>query len=186
MMPPFGCVVWAITWRPTLRSLLSNSAMSRGPLTRDVIDFPPAHSDDLPEEEPMLTVAVAGTFAASLEPTLRARLNVPCNIVVTDERAIVGKLVDVDVLVTMSFTRGRGRAAGRLALGQVPGAGLDPTDRAALPAAPALANAYGHDVGIAEYVLGAMLPLTRDFLRLDPALRCGIWASQWAVGAPPP
>ena len=41
--------------------------------------------------------------------------------------------------------------------------------------------------GIAEYVLGAMLALTRSFGRLDAELRSGVWESQWAVGhaAPP-
>src|SRR2546425_14688 len=52
--------------------------------------------------------------------------------------------------------------------------------------APAPANAYGHEVGIAEYVLGAMLALTRGFVRLDAALRRGAWESQWAVGTAPP
>jgi phosphoglycerate dehydrogenase-like enzyme len=79
-----------------------------------------------------------------------------------------------------------GKAAGRLKLVQVPGAGLDRIDRAALPAGAALANAYGHETGIAEYVLGAMLALTRGFTRLDAALRRGTWESQWAVGPPPP
>jgi phosphoglycerate dehydrogenase-like enzyme len=134
----------------------------------------------------MLTVALAGTFAASLEAALRAQLGVACEIVVADEAAIVGKLGDVDVLVTMSFTREMAAAARRLALVQVPGAGLDRIDRTALPAGTALANAYGHEVGIAEYVLGAMLALARDFGRLDAALRRGVWASQWAVGTPAP
>jgi phosphoglycerate dehydrogenase-like enzyme len=134
----------------------------------------------------MLTVALAGTFAGSLEAPLRAQLGVPCEIVVADERAIVGKLGDVDVLVTMSFTREMGAAARRLMLVQVPGAGLDRIDRAALPAGTALANAYGHEIGIAEYVFGAMLAIARDFGRLDTALRRGVWASQWAVGTPAP
>src|SRR5260370_57408 len=58
--------------------------------------------------------------------------------------------------------------------------------RAALPAGPTLASAHGHEAGIAEYVLGAMLTLTRGFVRLDAALRRGAWESQWAVGATPP
>jgi phosphoglycerate dehydrogenase-like enzyme len=49
----------------------------------------------------------------------------------------------------------------------------------------ALANVYGHEVGIAEYVVGAMIALTRSFVRLDAGLRRGEWMSQWAVGAPP-
>jgi phosphoglycerate dehydrogenase-like enzyme len=135
----------------------------------------------------MLAVAMAGTFAASLEAPLRAQLGVPCEIVVADEPGIVSKLGGVDVLVTMAFTREMGAAARRLKLVQVPGAGLERIDRAALPAGTALANAYGHEVGIAEYTLGAMLTLTRDFVRLDAALRRGAWDSQWAVGpAPPP
>jgi len=57
---------------------------------------------------------------------------------------------------------------------------------AALPAGTWLANAYGHDVGIAEYVMGGMLAWTREFGRLDASLRRGIWESQWAIGATPP
>ena len=38
-----------------------------------------------------------------------------------------------------------------------------------------LANAYGHEAGIAEYVMGAMLALTRNFLPLDAELRRGLW-----------
>ena len=134
----------------------------------------------------MLTVALVGTFAASLEAALREQLDMPCDIMIADERAIVGKLGDVDVVVTMGFSREMGAAARRLRLVQVPGAGLDRIDRAAVPPGAALANAYGHEVGIAEYALGAMLALTRDFVRLDAALRPGVRASQWAVNVPAP
>jgi phosphoglycerate dehydrogenase-like enzyme len=131
-------------------------------------------------------VAFAGTFAARLEPQVRARLDGSCDIVVADEASIAARLSDVDVLVTMGFTAEMGAAARRLKLVQVPGAGLDRIDRAALPAGAGLANAYGHEVGIAEFVIGAMLALTRQLGRLDAALRQGIWESQWAIGVPPP
>jgi phosphoglycerate dehydrogenase-like enzyme len=136
----------------------------------------------------MLRVAFAGTFAASLEPAVRARLREPCEVLVADEAGVIGKLGDVDVLVTMGFSREMGAAARQLKLVQVPGAGLERVDRAALPPGARLANAYGHEVGIAEYVIGAMLALTRELGRLDAALRRGTWASQWAIGAaaPPP
>jgi phosphoglycerate dehydrogenase-like enzyme len=68
----------------------------------------------------------------------------------------------------------------------VPGAGLDRIDRSSEPATAALANAYGHEVGIAEYVIGAMLAMTRSYARLDAALRRGVWESQWGVGGSPP
>ncbi len=134
----------------------------------------------------MLAIAFAGIFAARLEEPVRVRLDMPCDVVVTDEAGIVSKLRDIDVLITLAFSCEMGAAARRLKLVQVPGAGLDRIDRSALPAGTRLANAYGHETGIAEYVLGAMLALTRELGRLDAALRRGRWESQWAVGAGPP
>jgi phosphoglycerate dehydrogenase-like enzyme len=134
----------------------------------------------------MLRLVFAGTFAASLEPRVRTRLSVPCDVLLADEASVAGKLGDVDVLVTLAFTREMGAAARRLRLVQVPGAGLDRIDRAAIPADAWLANAYGHETGIAEYVLGVMLAWTRDLGRLDRALRDGKWLSQWAIGTPAP
>lgn len=133
-----------------------------------------------------LGIVFAGTFAASLEGRVRGHLTLPCDVRVSDEAAVVPLMPDVDVLVTMGFTREMGQAAKRLKLVQVPGAGLDRIDRAALPHHASLANVYGHEVGIAEYVLGAMLTLTREFTRLDAALRQGTWESQWAVGTARP
>jgi len=136
----------------------------------------------------MLRVAFAGTFSTTLEPSVRARLAAPCDVITGDEAGIVSRLADVEVLVTLAFNRQMAAAAKNLKLVQVPGAGLDRIDQSALPAGAALANAYGHEVGIAEYVIGAMLALTRSFGRIDASLRRGIWESQWGVGgaAPPP
>ena len=134
----------------------------------------------------MLRVAFAGTFAARLEQRVRAHLGIPCDVSVDNESGIVSRLPEVDVLVALAFTREMGGAARRLKLVQVPGAGLDRIDRSALPAGTWLANAYGHEVGIAEYVMGAVLALSRGFCRLDAALRRGVWESQWAVCAPTP
>ena len=133
-----------------------------------------------------MKVAFAGAFAVRLEAEVRARLPPGCEITATDEASLVNELGDVDVLVSMAFTREMAAAAHRLKLVQVPGAGLDRIDRGALPGGAALSNAYGHEVGIAEYVLGAMLGLTRELGRLDAALRRGVWESQWAIGVAPP
>src|SRR5262249_32666415 len=129
---------------------------------------------------------LGGPSAARLKQPVRAHLRMPCDVIVDDEAGIVSRLSDVDVLVTMAFTREMSRAATRLKLVQVPGAGLDRIDRSVRPAGARRANVYGHETGIAEYVLGAMLTMSRDFARLDAALRRGIWESQWAVGVPPP
>jgi phosphoglycerate dehydrogenase-like enzyme len=134
----------------------------------------------------MLQVGFAGTFAMSLEQPVRRRLTTACEIVVAGEVDILPRLPQIDVLVTMALTAEMGRAATRLKLVQVPGAGLDRIDRAALPDGAMLANAYGHETGIAEYVIGAIVALTREFARLDRELRRGVWQSQWAVGVAPP
>ena len=128
-----------------------------------------------------MKVAFAGVFAGHVADRVRARLRIPCEVTLVDDRAIG----DVDVLVSMAFTREMAAAAPRLRLVQVPGAGLDRIDRTALGPGTALANAYGHDVGIAEYVIGAMLAITRSFCRLDADLRRGRWDSVWS-GAPGP
>ena len=140
----------------------------------------------LAQEGAMLRVAFAGTFPASLEQPVRRHLTTPCEIIVVDESDILPELQHIDVLVTMALTAEMGNAATRLKLVQVPGAGLDWIDRSALPPGTMLANAYGHEAGIAEYVIGAILALTREFIRLDHALRHGDWQSQWAVGTAPP
>lgn len=135
-----------------------------------------------------MKVAFAGSFAARLAEPVRARLSLPCEVLVDDEGGIVARLADVDVLVSLAFSARMAEAAPRLRLVQVPGAGLDRIDRGALRPGTHLANAYGHEAGIAEYVIGAMIALTRSFGRLDASLRRGQWESQWAVGvaAPPP
>jgi phosphoglycerate dehydrogenase-like enzyme len=133
-----------------------------------------------------MKVAFAGTFAARLVEPVRSRLPLPCEITVGDEASVSLQLADADVLVSMEFSAAMAAAAPRLRLVQVPGAGLDRIDRAALRPETWLANAYGHETGIAEYVVGAMIALTRSFGRLDADLREGQWKSQWVVGAPAP
>src|SRR4029453_5127667 len=145
-----------------------------------------AQEEPLMESGPALRIAFAGAFAARLEAPGRAPLDLPCDVIVDDEHGIASRLADVDVLVTMAFTEEMGAACRRRKLVQVPGAGLDRIHRPALPAGAQLANAYGHDVGIAEFVIGAMLALTRGFARLDASLRRGVWASQWDPTIPPP
>ena len=132
-----------------------------------------------------MKVAFAGVFAGQVADRVRARLRIPCEVTLTDDRETVARLGDIDVLVSMAFTREMAAAAPRLRLVQVPGAGLDRIDRGALAPGTALANAYGHDVGIAEYVIGAMLAVTRTFCRIDADLRRGRWDSVWS-GAPVP
>lgn len=133
----------------------------------------------------MLTVAFLGALSSSFADRVRAHVTVPCEMVHLDERTESG-LKDVDVLVTLVFTAAIASDAARLRLIQVPGAGLDRIERAAIPSGVSLANVHGHETGIAEYVIGAMIAVSRSFGRLDASLRAGRWDSQWAPGVPPP
>jgi phosphoglycerate dehydrogenase-like enzyme len=137
-------------------------------------------------------VAFSGAFAVRLAERVRAHLAVPCDIILVNDAGraehagIVARLADVDVLVTLAFTREMGAAAVRLKLVQVPGAGLNQIDRGALPAGAWLANAHGHETGIAEFVIGVMLAWSWGFGRLDAGLRRGAWMGPWAASAEPP
>lgn len=134
----------------------------------------------------MLRVAFVGALSSSFADRVRAHLTVPCHFVHTDEQNAVNVLPEIDVLVTLVFTREMGAAARQLRLLQVPGAGLDRIDRSAMAPGTALANVHGHEAGIAEYVLGTMIALGRSFERVSASLRAGRWESQWAPGVPPP
>ena len=131
-------------------------------------------------------MAFVGGFAACFVEPVRARLETTCELLVGEEGELLPRLSEVDVVVTLAFTPAMGAAASRLRLVQVPGAGVDRVDRRALPASAVVANAYGHDRGIAEYVLGAMLAWNHRFVSVDASLRRGRWEAAWSHDAPPP
>ena len=133
-----------------------------------------------------MKIAFAGFFAIRLADLVRTHLSIPCEVIENDEAAILPQLADADVIVSMGFSRQMAEAGPRLRLVQVPGAGLDRIDRAAMRPGLRLANAYGHEAGIAEYIMGTMLAMTRRFGSLDASLRKGRWDSQWAIGTPMP
>jgi len=134
----------------------------------------------------MLKVGFVGALPSSFADRVRSHLAVPCAFVHTDEKNAIDVLSDIEVLVTLVFTQAMGTAAKRLRLVQVPGAGLDRIDRSAIPVGAGLAKVHGHETGIAEYVIGAMIALSRSFDRLHTGLRTGRWESQWAPGVSPP
>src|SRR5690242_4303634 len=100
----------------------------------------------------MIKVAFAGAFASRLLEPVRKKLEVECELISGDDVGIIPQLADTNVLVTLAFSRQMAEAAPALKLVQVPGAGLDRIDRAALGPQTRLANAFGHEAGIAEYI----------------------------------
>ena len=69
-----------------------------------------------------------------------------------------------------------------LRLFQVPGAGYDAVDLAALPDTAVVCNCFGHEQAIAEYVMAALLARTVPLADADARLRRGDWA-YWAGAA---
>jgi phosphoglycerate dehydrogenase-like enzyme len=89
-------------------------------------------------------------------------------------------LVEADALVCNRLEPRDTRAARRLRLVQATSAGADRVDRAALPRGCVLCNAYEHEDAIAEWVVMAVLALTRHLLVYDRRLR----ERDWSRGLP--
>lgn len=94
-------------------------------------------------------------------------------------------LADADVLVAGGFTVAQAQAAPALRLLQVPGAGLNGVDPAALAAHArtrdgdrlVVANTFHHEAAMAEYAVWAAVGLRRRLATADAALRRNVWRS---------
>jgi phosphoglycerate dehydrogenase-like enzyme len=84
------------------------------------------------------------------------------------------KLADADAMISMSWGRNMPFAP-KLKLLQLPGAGTDDIAFETVPAQAAVCNVFEHEIGIAEYVLSAMLQWVIGIPRMDAALRRGEW-----------
>jgi phosphoglycerate dehydrogenase-like enzyme len=91
--------------------------------------------------------------------------------------ASLDELRDADVYVGSRFTAEMAKAAEKLRLIHVAGAGTDKVDFTALAPDVLVANTFHHERSIAEYVVGAAVMLRRDFLNQDRRLRRGVWAT---------
>lgn len=86
-------------------------------------------------------------------------------------------LSSADVVIGVKYAAGMPALTARLY--QVPGAGYDGIDLAALPATTTLCNVFGHEVAIAEYVMAALLSFHVPLAEADSQLRRGDW-TYWA------
>jgi len=91
-----------------------------------------------------------------------------------DRNELEEKLLDADAVISMNWPKDM-PAAPKLKLLQLPGAGTDDIFFGAVPARAAVCNVFEHEIGIAEYVLSAMLQWTIGIPRMDAAIRRGEW-----------
>ncbi len=92
----------------------------------------------------------------------------------SDRDDLARKIRDADAMVSMNWPRDMPPAP-RLRLLQLPGAGTDDIAFESVPGRAAVCNVYEHEIGIAEYILAAMLQWVIGIPRMDAALRRGQW-----------
>jgi phosphoglycerate dehydrogenase-like enzyme len=98
-----------------------------------------------------------------------------------DRNELQRKLVDADAMISMSWARDMPTAP-KLKMLHLPGAGTDDIAFDAVPAQAAVCNVFEHEIGIAEYVLAAMLQRVIGIPRMDAALRQGEWYGSHLCG----
>lgn len=91
-----------------------------------------------------------------------------------DRADLADKLQRADAMVSMNWPADMPPAP-RLRLLHLPGAGTDGIQFDAVPAAATVCNVFEHEIGIAEYVLAAMLQWAIGIPAMDKALRQDTW-----------
>lgn len=99
----------------------------------------------------------------------------------TDPTAFAQALAHADAAISMNWPASFPPAP-KLRLIQLPGAGTDDIVFDAVPPGASVCNAYEHEIGIAEYVLAAMLEWRIRMHRMDAELRNGRWWGSWLGG----
>ena len=97
---------------------------------------------------------------------------------ITDEAAVCRPLeAGAEIYLGYQFNATMARAATELKFLQVSGTGTDEIDFASLGPSVIVANTFNHERSIAEWVIMAMLALSRQLLQSDRHLRSGLWDS---------
>jgi phosphoglycerate dehydrogenase-like enzyme len=122
-----------------------------------------------------LRVVLVGGSGDDIAARLAERLP-GAEIVRAQPEELARVLIDADAVVCNRLSPEDTRDAQRLRLVQATSAGADRVDPGALPRGCALCNAYEHEDAIAEWVLMAVLALTRHLLQYDRGLRSGDWS----------
>ncbi|MBM4407035.1 MAG: hypothetical protein FJ038_00200 [Chloroflexi bacterium] len=109
---------------------------------------------------------------------LRQNLAIPAEVIAAPTEGgdeMFAAVRDADVLVSGVFKTDWTAHVPKLRLIHAVGAGYDGIQLSAVPAGVRVANVYGHDYGIAEYVFMIMAALNRELFAADRDLREGRW-----------
>jgi phosphoglycerate dehydrogenase-like enzyme len=132
-------------------------------------------------------VVLINPSLASYAPGLMERVSPPIEVRVPrtfHDEDVLPLLPEAEIALTSYWYPAWGRAAQRLRFIQMPGAGWDKMDAAAIPDGVLVANCYEHERAIAEYVMMVCLALSRELLPADRALRRNDWSYFSDAGHP--
>src|SRR5205814_7408772 len=128
-----------------------------------------------------------GGFAASqiewIAPVIESDVETDALADEHDRERAAAALIDADIVVTEAWRAGMPPAP-RLKLLQLPVAGTDGIDRAALPRGITVRNAYGHEIAMAEYAIMAMLVWSHRYFNIALAFRGGSWRDSGVTSGP--
>ena len=134
-----------------------------------------------------MKVVLYGNFAAGNKARIAASLQTPAELVTVfnADSADVKRdaLADADVMVTSVFGA-NDPPAPRIRLLQSSSAGIDRIDLNCLPAGCVICNVFGHEIAIAEYIIGSVLHWALDLGALSSVMRNGTWTLPDWVGGP--
>jgi phosphoglycerate dehydrogenase-like enzyme len=137
----------------------------------------------------MINIVLLGRMASRIAPELARRIRHPHKLTAVPDVAQVSEfasqVAEAHVLVGWPLSGGLIAQAPNLKLLQAAGAGVDGVNIDSLPPGVALANTFHHEAAIAEYVLMAMLYLTRRPQEYDARLRTGHWQDSCVWGDAP-
>ena len=85
-----------------------------------------------------------------------------------------------DTLMSGALFRTIGQAV-KLKFMQVPFTGVEWLDLSGMPEGCLVSNAYGHEIAMAEFVIGAMLQMEKDICAINASFKSGSWKHR-AVG----
>jgi len=134
-----------------------------------------------------MKVLFYGGFAASqfewIGPVIESDVETSIVADESDPERAAAALGKADIVVSEAWRPGTPAAPG-LKLLQLPVAGTDQVDRAALPPGVTVCNAYGHEMAMAEYVIMAMLVWCHRYFDIAVGFREGSWRDSGVMNGP--
>jgi hypothetical protein len=119
---------------------------------------------------------LVGASCAPFRDGIAAAVSTPWDIVsIPDDPSVSAELIGrADAAVTIHYSKAWPLAP-NVRLLQVPGAGYDGIELAAIPAGVTLCNVFEHEPGVSEYALLAMLEWCHRLGPADREMRAGRW-----------